>query len=150
MATVRQLIEKIQHHEKLNDDQKKYVIRLILHAEADIALEQSLKPKRRTIRNRGGDMILEDWESQKGRLTIETVSKWVFSKKLCPIQVRELVEEFRIEMMSRGKMYADFKAAFINYMNKGYLSKKLHQVRAADSPHSSSYKHQEISRGGSI
>lgn len=74
---------------------------------------------------------LEEWEKLWcGKLDVPLMDTWATEKNLCKRQLAQLIEEFRTEMISKNKMYADFKAAFQVYLTKGYLSKKMDQIKA--------------------
>jgi len=74
-------------------------------------------------------LTLAQWEAQVGgQLSIGMLTGWTNAKRLDSKEVAQLIEEFRTEMVSKNKLYADFKAAFQTYLTKGYLSKTLAQV----------------------
>lgn len=116
------------------------------------ALLKTVQPKK--IRNSKSPslMSISAWEKTNGALTVARVIDWVESKRFCPIMVRELIEEFRIEMDSKNKQYADFRSAFKVYLIKGYLSKTAYQVALERSPHrNKTADHTSIDRrGGSL
>lgn len=79
-------------------------------------------------------MTLQDWELKvDSQLCPQMMQAWIQQKSLCPKLVADAIEEFRTKMKAGGNVYADFKAAFQNYVNSGYLSKKLSDLaRKAD------------------
>lgn len=100
-----------------------------------IPTDKQAARKPRVARKAKVEMTLEEWEAIHGLLSIEPLMGWVSQKTFCPVLVRELLQEFRIDQQSKGKLYADFRATFQNYVNKGYLSKKPDQLLLVNSPH---------------
>lgn len=127
MATVRQLITEIRLHPQMNDKQKAYVEDLLVWAEARVKKAQLEKQRTSVMRTAHGSklLLLEEWEAKHGLLTIEDIETWVVKRKLDPQIIGMLIEEFRTDMKSKDKRYADFACAFQNYLNRGYLSKPL-------------------------
>lgn len=101
-------------------------------------IKQAAEKKPRVARKARVEMTLREWEATHGELRYEMFHQWVVQKQFCPTLVAKLVEEFRIEMASKAKLYADFKYTFQNYLNKGYLSLKPNQVLLVNSPHAPS------------
>lgn len=96
--------------------------------------QEARKP--RVARKAKVEMTLEEWEAAQGaRLGLTPLMGWVTQKQFCPVLVRELIEEFRLEMIGKQKLYANFTATFQTYLNKGWLSKKPDQVLLINSPH---------------
>lgn len=97
-------------------------------------------------------VTLEEWEEAVGSpLRFEMVAKWTSQNQFCKVMVAKLIEEFRVEMQSKGKLYADFKATFQNYVNKGYLSKTADQLLIKNSPYAASaVKNRTFDRGVAI
>jgi hypothetical protein len=80
------------------------------------------KPRAPKVRN---TMTLMQWEEKQGkRLDVRHMLEWVEKNQYSIPVIHQLIEEFRIDMLSKGKEYACFRAAFQNYFNKGYLSIK--------------------------
>lgn len=78
---------------------------------------------------------LQQWETANGhRLQLSDLIFWVESKGYSIPVINELIEEFRAEMVSKGKHYADFAAAFQVYLRKGYLSVKPNDQRLMFKP----------------
>ena len=75
---------------------------------------------------------------------------WIRKKLLCPILIGKMIEEFRTEMIGKGKQYADFRAAFQTYLTKGYLSRSLSNCLLANSPHRSQDETIVYNRGGAL
>lgn len=95
------------------------------------------------------DYTLQEWESfHSAPLNVQMMATWISSNGYCPVLIGKLIGEFRIEMMSKDKRYADFKLAFMNYLNKGYLSKRAEQVLLATSPHRTQSGTTVYNRGG--
>lgn len=92
--------------------------------------ENSISKKK--INKKKAVMLLAEWEDlpENGRLRVELIDKWILQAKLDRRSVHQLIEEFRVDMGSKGKMYADFKLAFMNYLMKGWLSKRMDQIPA--------------------
>lgn len=125
---------------------QKQKIRELLHRHQKPAEK---KHKIRTVKSK--DLYsLQEWEERIGRLDPRMMMRWIDQHQLCPKLIADLVEEFRMEMVSKGKKYANFKATFQVYLLKGYLSKKMGQVLLANSPHKGNSATQIFSRGVSI
>lgn len=75
-------------------------------------------------------MTIDQWEESVGaKLSTIMLLSWMQAKSLNPEIIHVLIEEFRIEMVGKGKQYADFRAAFQTYLTKGYLSRTLISCR---------------------
>lgn len=81
-------------------------------------------------KNKPKMVTIEEWEKISGRLDLHSVKSWVVNHHFDQRAIAELIEEFRVEMGSKGKLYADFRLAFMTYLTKGYLSKKKEQIPA--------------------
>lgn len=108
---------------------KTYEVELILQL-----LEESLKPvaKAPRIRNTKAPALknLFEWEAEKNcQLRWEMLREWVAGNGYDLTLIQKMIEEFRLEMIGKNKMYADFKATFQTYVNKGYLSLKPSQLK---------------------
>lgn len=79
-------------------------------------------------------MELPAWEAKNGELNAQMMGTWIRKQGLHHAQVANLVEEFRISMMAKGKRYKNFQLAFQTYLVKGYLSKNIDQVRISNMP----------------
>lgn len=89
----------------------------------DVALVK--EPKAPKVKKTSLAMTLMQWEEKQGkRLDPRHMLEWIERNKYDIAVMVQLVEEFRIDMLSKGKEYADFRMAFQNYFNKGYLSIK--------------------------
>lgn len=76
-------------------------------------------------------MTLNLWEQARGkRLDVRDMIEWIEKKNYSIPVMHQLVEEFRIDMLSKCKEYADFRMAFQNYFNKGWLSVKPDSPKA--------------------
>jgi hypothetical protein len=73
---------------------------------------------------------LQSWEEKNGELNAQMMTSWIRKQGLHHDHVVNLVEEFRISMMAKGKRYKNFVLAFQTYLVKGYLSKNLEQCKA--------------------
>jgi len=96
-------------------------------------IQEAKKP--RVARKAKAEMTIGEWEAVHGELCRDMLGGWVRERKFCPKLVEQLIGEFRLEMKGKGKLYADFKATFQTYLNKGYLSKKPDQVLLVNSPY---------------
>lgn len=108
----------------------------------EMLLDKHLKPipKAPRIRNTKAPQLqsLFEWEAGIGsQLRADMLTSWIREREFCPKLVGEMIEEFRLEMIGKNKQYADFKATFQTYLNKGYLSKKVGQMLLANSPYKS-------------
>lgn len=94
-------------------------------------------------------VTLQDWEAAQGcALNSSMISSWCREKGLYHPTITRLLEEFRIEMMSKGKQYADFKAAFQTYLMKGYLSLTLAGAQATSKREAAALDSTNVSRRG--
>jgi len=92
----------------------------------------NLKEPKGTIKKKSEMISLADWEMKIGsKLCVQMLSDWIKEKGAGATQIAELIEEFRLEMQSKDKRYADFKTTFQVWLTKGYLSKTLAQVCTA-------------------
>lgn len=123
MPSIQQIIAEIQLAPDLPANHITKAVQIIRDA------EQRLKLKGATSRPRKasgkGQVTLQEWEAAHGSLRLTMMSDWMDSHKLCYDMVRTMIDEFRGEMIAKGKQYANFKAAFMTYLAKGYLSKRM-------------------------
>jgi hypothetical protein len=90
-------------------------------------VEEAMKPEPKAPRVAKPKhvMSLQEWETRQGkRLDARQMITWIDEKNYDIGVMVYLVEEFRTDMISKAKPYANFIAAFQNYFNKGYLSIK--------------------------
>lgn len=90
-------------------------------------LEEALtpEPKKPRVKKPSTMVTLMQWEETQGkRLDVRHMLAWVDKHGYDIPAMVTLVEEFRIDMLSKGKEYVDFRLAFQNYFNKGWLSLK--------------------------
>lgn len=86
--------------------------------------------KKKNIKKKTPGITLAEWEKETGtNLCIEQLMGWVKENNLNPQQVRGLIGEFRDVMQANGNTYADFIAAFKNYLRRGYLSRGIEAVK---------------------
>lgn len=79
---------------------------------------------------------LEEWEKEKQTpLCMQMMTGWVREKNFNPQLIREMIEEFRTRMFASDNRYADYKAAFQDWFNRGFLSKKPEQCKLLAQPH---------------
>lgn len=118
-----------------------YILAGIDLAEAKLKEMASTRPAR-IKRPTAALMNIQQWEEKQGcLLNYSMITKWVRAKEFCPVLISEMIEEFRLAMISKDKQYADFAAAFQNYVNSGYLSKKAYQLHRSKSPYTPSQYH---------
>lgn len=71
-------------------------------------------------------MTLTAWEEMTGsELRVQQMVSWVKENRLDADKVALLIVEFREMMMANGTQYADFTAAFKNYVRRGFLTVKM-------------------------
>lgn len=90
---------------------------------------------RKEPRPKTNKILLQDWEAEKGcNLKWEHMADWVEEKNLDSVAVQEQIEIFRTKMMAGANRYHDFRAAFQNYVNSGYMPKTLEQLKRKNAP----------------
>lgn len=134
MATVKQVLAAISQDGTLGPNQKRFVTEAVQRAEEWIKI-QTANTKPRKISNGKNLITLEEWEAQNGMLRSTMIWDWIRSQKLCPQITAKMIQEFREEMIAKGKQYANFKLAFQTYLTKGYLSKPLASCTLERSPY---------------
>lgn len=103
------------------------------------------------VRTKSALITLLAWEGLRGRpLEPVDVRAWILRKKLCPFLIQGLIEEFRAEMISKSKEYADFAMTFQTYLNKSYLSKTFTQTLWVNSPYNKQEGVTKMQPGASI
>lgn len=86
-------------------------------------LKNLLKNQERTFSAKAKKISLEQWEEKTGSiLRVEQMASWVKENRFDAAKVSAAVTEFRGVMKANGNQYADFIAAFQNYVRRGYLS----------------------------
>jgi len=133
MPSIQQIIAEIQLADDLPPSHKVKAVQIIRDAEQRLKLKNIGKQPRKA--HGKNLMILQEWESKHATLSIVMMTSWMDSHKLCYLAVSDMVAEFRGEMIAKGKEYANFKAAFMTYLAKGYLSKTLEACTLERSPH---------------
>lgn len=123
MPSIQQIIAEIQLAPDLPPNHKVKAIQIIRDAEQRLKLKNIGKSPRRVMGK--NLMTLQEWESRHDILSIVMMTEWMGDNGLCFLTVSDMVKEFRGEMIAKGKQYANFKAAFMTYLAKGYLSKKM-------------------------
>lgn len=133
MPSIQQIIAEIQLAPDLPANHITKAVQIIRDA------EQRLKLKGATSRPRKasgkGLVTLQDWEAVHGRLNASKMLDWLDTHKLSYIAVATMIDEFRAEMIAKGKQYVNFKAAFMTYLAKGYLSKSMATCVKKDHTH---------------
>lgn len=131
MPSIKQIIAEIQLAQDLGPNQKQFTVRAIRDAEQRLKLKAPSAPRK--ITNAKGLVTLQAWEAARDKeLHYTDLTDWIEKHQLDEFQVRLMIEEFRAEMMAKGKQYANFKMAFQTYVTKGYLSKRIDQLRRKD------------------
>lgn len=129
MATVKQVLAAISQDGTLGPNQKRFVTEAIQRAETWCKLQDGPKPRK--ISNAKNLMTLHEWEDREGKfLSAYMMVDWLKQNSMSMTAVAPLVEEFRQEMLAKGKQYANFKMAFQTYLTKGYLSKTMEQCKS--------------------
>lgn len=153
-VSVREVLEELRYGKGLTlpardrDITDQTVVRIVNYLKAKKGAKSHTP---RVPRNASKLMTLEQWEAKVcGPLNVGIMDTWATRSNLCKIQLAQLIEEFRIEMMSKNKHYADFKLAFMNYLNKGYLSKKIDQIRLAPGQATNKWGNRTATRGLSL
>lgn len=144
MPSIQQIIAEIQLAPDLPPNHITKAVQIIRDAEQRLKIKGVTgRPRKATGKNL---MTLQEWEKQHTALSVIMLTSWMDGRKLCYLTVGDMVEEFRGEMIAKGKQYANFKAAFMTYLAKGYLSKPI----TACTLERSTYKTQTVieTRGG--
>lgn len=123
MPSLKQIIAEIQLAHDLGPNQKQFAVRAVRDAEERLKLKAPSTPRK--VTNAKGLMTLEQWECGHSRLDVSHLHKWIEVNGLDLLKIAQLISEFRTEMISKGKQYANFRAAFQTYLIKGYLSQPL-------------------------
>lgn len=90
------------------------------------------KPKINLKAKKSNLMTLAQWETKMGcQLCIQQMAQWGKQKNLNPKKVADLIEVFRTHCTANASMFADFVAAFQNWVNRGYLGVKLDDLKNA-------------------
>lgn len=119
MPSIKQIIAEIQLADTLGPNQKVFVVNAVREAEERLKLKAPRAPRK--VTNAKGLMLIDEWEKQHGQLGVQV--QWIAKNNLDITTVAQLLTEFATEMRAKGKQYADFRAAFMTYLRKGYLSK---------------------------
>lgn len=135
MASIQQIIAEIQLATDLPPGHIAKAIQIIRDAENRLKLKsQNSKPRK--VSNGKNLVTLEIWEQEGGwQRTAKSIKDWVERYGLCPKMTEEMLDEFRREMISKGKQYANFAMAFQTYLRKGYLSKNMFACMLERSPY---------------
>lgn len=132
MPSIQQIIAEIQLAPDLPPNHKAKAVQIIREAEQRLKLKGvSSKPRKAAGKNL---VLLDEWEREHGTLASSMMLDWIESHQLCRQMVKQMIVEFRDEMLAKGKQYANFKAAFITYLAKGYLSKPITACTLSRSP----------------
>lgn len=122
MPSIQQVIAEIQLATDLPPGHIAKAVQIIRDAERRLKLRGSAGRPRK-VTGAKNLVSIQDWEKQFGVLKESMMRDWVDGHGLCRQMVAALIDEFRGEMIAKGKQYANFKAAFMTYLSKGYLSK---------------------------
>lgn len=75
-------------------------------------------------------VTLVEWESNVGSdLDPQMMKVWLQANKISFVVARDLIIDFREQMISKGKIYSDFKTAFTTWCRRGYLILSLEQAQ---------------------
>lgn len=133
MPSIQQIIAEIQLAQDLPPNHITKAIQIIRDAEQRLKIKGvASRPRKATGKNL---VTLQEWEAKHATLSIVMMPDWIETHKLCYLMVSDMISEFRGEMIAKGKQYANFKAAFMTYLAKGYLSKKMDACTLERSPH---------------
>ena len=133
MPSIKQLKQEITEASYFDQKQKDWLIKGINLALEHLARTAIYEPKKpRAPKNASGLLTLQKWEEANGPLALAMFNTWINGRNLSRVKIAEMIAEFRNDMIARGKEYADFRAAFKNYLNKGYLSRTLQSCLRAD------------------
>jgi len=134
MSSIQQVIAEIQLADDLPPSHKQKAVQIIRDAEQRLKIKNlgKTRPRRATGKNL---VTLQEWEKEHALLSIVMMTQWMDDNNLCYSMVGDMVKEFRGEMIAKGKQYANFKAAFMTYLAKGYLSKTMEACTVEKSPY---------------
>lgn len=153
-VSVRELLHELNRGvgTRLITEERLRVARIIEGLERAVKAKKLEAPKKiRNTKTKAKLYTLEEWEKLWcGKLDVALMGTWATRNNLCKRQLAQLIEEFRIEMISKAKQYADFKAAFQVYLTKGYLSKKIDQVRLRPGEGTNKWGNTTATRGLSL
>lgn len=123
MPSIQQIIAEIQLAQDLPPNHKVKVVQIIRDAEQRLKLKGvKSRPRKASGKNL---VTIQEWEEKNGPLRAYMMESWMKAHNLRYEAVADLIDEFCAEMASKGKEYANFKAAFMTYLAKGYLSKTM-------------------------
>ena len=146
MPSIQQIIAEIQLAPDLPPNHIAKAVQIIRDAEQRLKLRGAVnRPRKASGKNL---VTLQEWEKQHGLLSIVMMTDWIDAHKLCYLAVGDMVDEFRGEMIAKGKQYANFKAAFMTYLAKGYLSKRMEACTLERSPYTTQTRIDK--RGGNL
>ena len=78
---------------------------------------------------KGEKVLIADWEAKNGKLAVPMMRPWIDGNQLDPAKVHAMIVEFRDRMAANGNLYADFVAAFKDWLRRGFLTRKMEQCR---------------------
>lgn len=123
MASIQQIIAEIQLAQDLPPNHITKAVQIIRDAEQRLKLKGvNTKPRKASGKNL---MTLATWETQDGWANATSMNDWAKRHDLDQHMLSEMIDEFRREMLAKGKEYANFAMAFQTYLRKGYLSKTM-------------------------
>lgn len=134
MPSIQQVIAEIQLATDLPPGHIAKAVQIIRDAEQRLKIK-GVNSRPRKITNAKNLITLQEWEVVNGLLGAVMMEDWINAKGLCRFVILEMIQEFRGEMYAKGKQYANFKSAFMTYLNKGYLSKTLDGCKVERSPY---------------
>ena len=131
MPSVKQVIAEIQLAADLPPGHIAKAIQIIRDAEERLKIKGATnRPRKASGKNL---VTLQEWEDRYGTLSTSMMADWIERQELCSMMIQLRIAEFRGEMIAKGKQYANFKAAFMTYLAKGYLSKSMEACSLAKS-----------------
>ncbi len=97
-------------------------------------IKNNLKEPKRT-KSKSVQVTLVKWEENIGsKLCVQQIATWVKENRLHPGKVAVALDQFREKMLASAKEYADFHAAFRNYLKSGWLSCSMDSLRLEEKP----------------
>ena len=88
---------------------------------------------------------MAEWEKKIGSpLCPEMMKSWSQANLIDQAKLKRLIIEFRDRMLANGTEYADFVAAFKDWLRRGFLSLTIQQIRTTTVTHG---RHEDHSNG---
>lgn len=123
-------VAKIAHAGDAPEGGERHDKKVVNDVHSNLPLNSPKETNHKKYKKKPVLLSIEAWEESIGvRLCAEMVKSWCKEKKLTRVVTDGLIQEFRVEMIGKGKEYADFRATFQTYLTKGWLSKTLEQAQ---------------------